>query len=143
MTRQPAGHGGVVLPVAIDAEAHLELVMGKPIHRLYGAVTFGTIEALEKNVRLVPELNVIPHDEQPLPRDGLTRFIVTVLFLNPRVVTDDVVVAVEALCHCRDPGPGGSRHKGVTETTVDRFDPCMKPMRKRDGLFLIVIALFM
>ena len=98
-----------MLPVAINTETHLELVIRKPIHRLYRAVAFGTIETREKNVRLVPELNVIPHDEQPLPWDGLARFIVTVLFLNPRVVPDDVVVTVEALPHRRDPGPRGDQ----------------------------------
>jgi hypothetical protein len=92
--------------MTIDAEAHLELVIRKPVHGLYGPVALRTRKALEKDVRLMTELDVVAHDEQPLPRNGLVRIIVSVLFLNPGMVPDDVVVAVEALPHLRDPGPG-------------------------------------
>jgi hypothetical protein len=60
---------------------------------------------------------------------------VAVLFLDLRVISNNVLVTVQALLHGRDPREGGAVHIGVAELALDLLHSRVNPVAERDRLF--------
>ena len=134
MTRQPAVQLGVLFPVALDAEFHLEFQDLEAVHVGHLAVAFGAVQFSPADVRVVLELGEIRNVEDPHPRYGGVGVEVP-LFLNELwMLRNDIFVAVEALFHRRESRVRGPLHIGVTESAVDLFDPRVDAMAEVDGL---------
>ena len=133
MTGQPAINVGLFLVVTIDAKAHEEPVLLKPIHVLHVSVTLLTGDFLS-DVTLMPEEDELGDVVHLAPRGRGVGVEIVVLLLYRRELGNDVLVAVEAFLHRRDTGEGGAIHVRMTELALDILHPGMHLVAEGDGL---------
>ena len=134
MARQPAVHLRPPLPVAFDAETHLEIDRKEPVQRLYLSMTFGAVEFGPLDMGNVAEEYKIrdPVNADPGHRLSLVKML---LFLHDLgMLGNDVLVAVETLLHGGNPGVGRALHPGMAEPAGDLLHPRMDPVTEVDGL---------
>ena len=134
MTRQPAIYLRSHLPVTADAKPHLKVHGHQAIHGFNVPVAFDTIQTGPLDMGKVVEKDEVGEPEDPDPGDRPLRFEMLPLLLNLRVLGDDVGMAKETFLHGGNPRIPRSLRKGMTEPTVDLFDPGMHPVAEKDGL---------
>ena len=134
MTCQPAVKVGFLFPVAINTESHLEAMTLEPVHGLHRAVALLTSNFLPY-VALMIEQYMLGKVVHPLPWSRRLGVEIPVLFLDPGMVGNDVLVAVQALFHRWQSRVIRVAHIGVTVETLDLFAPYMQLMAERYGLF--------
>ena len=89
---------------------------------------------LAVDMPLVVEKNMFGNVVYLDPGGGRAGVEIIVLFLDPGEFHDDVVVAVKAFLHRRDPGEGGVSHVRVAELTLDFLDPGVHVVAEGDRL---------
>jgi hypothetical protein len=120
--------------MAINTKSHFKAVILKPVHGFNGAVALLAGDLLPY-VALMIEHYMLRKVVHSLPWGRRLGVEIPVLFLDPRMVGNDVLVAVQALFHRWQSRVIGVAHIGVTVETLDLFDPYMQLMAKRYGLF--------
>jgi hypothetical protein len=119
--------------MAVHTEPHLEAVTLESVHFLHRTVAF-----LAGNffpyVPLMIEQYVLRNVVYFLPRGG--RFVVEipVLFLNPGMIGNDVLVTVQTLFHRRYSRKIGGARVWMTIETLDLFYADMQLMAERNRL---------
>jgi hypothetical protein len=98
MTCQPAVKVGLLFPMAIDTESHFKAVTLEPVHGLHRAVALLTGNLLPY-VALMIEQYMLREIEYPLPWSRRLGVEIPVLFLDPGMVGNDVLVTVKTLFH--------------------------------------------
>ena len=84
--------------MAINTESHFKAVALEPMHGLYRAVALLTGNLLPY-VALMIEQYMLRKVVHPLPWSGRLGVEIPVLFLDPGMVGNDVLVTVKALFH--------------------------------------------
>ena len=133
MTRQPAVQLGSHLFMTVDAKFHLEVHRHETVHFLDLAVAVGTVEP-GPDVGAVVEFHVVGHIIDAHPGNGGFGFQMPPLLYELGMVGDDVLVAVEALAHRRDPGVVRPVHIGVAEAAANFLYPGVNPMAEINRL---------
>ena len=98
VTCQPAVEVGFLFPMAVNAESHLEAVILEPMHGLHRSMAFLTSNLLP-DVALMIEQDMLRKVVHSLPRSGRLGVEIPVLFLDPGMVGNDVLVAVKTFFH--------------------------------------------
>ena len=133
MTCQPAVKVGFLFPMAINAESHFKAVILKPMHGLHWAVALLTGNLL-LYVALMIEQYMLREVVYPLPGSRRLVVEVPVLFLNPGMVGNDVLVTVETLFHRWQSRVIRIAGIGMTKGTLDLLYPHMNLMAERNRL---------
>ncbi len=111
----PAIDTGLMLPVAVQAPAHLDLDgPGDTRHGGHFAVAGGANQA-GADMHHVREINVVRHPVDSDPGDWLLFFPIPGQFLYSRSVLGYELVASAAISHCRDAGNIGLGSIAVAE----------------------------
>ena len=134
MTCQPAVEVGFLFPMAVNAESHFKTVILEPMHGLHRAVAFLAGNLLPY-VALMIEQYMLRKVVHPLPGSGRLGVEIPVLFLDPGMVGNDVLVTVKTLFHRRQSRVIGIFDIGMTEFTLDLLYPHMNLMAKGNRLF--------
>ena len=134
VARQPTIHIRLLLKMALDAKPHLEFILLEPVHGLDLAVTSLALD-IAVDVSLVVEQNVLRHIVHLHPWRGCPGVEIVMLFLDPGVVGDDILVAMQTLLHRRQPRMVGIIHIGMAIPTLDLLNPGMEAVAERNGLF--------
>jgi hypothetical protein len=134
VTCQPAVKVGFLFPVAINTESHLEAMTLEPVHGLHRAVALLTSNFLPY-VALMIEQYMLGKVVHPLPWSRRLGVEIPVLFLDPGMVGNDVLVTVQALFHRWQARVIGVAHIGVTVKALYFLDPHMNLMTERNRLF--------
>ena len=130
----PAIDTGVMLPVTVQAPAHLDLDgAGDTCHGGHFAVAGGANQA-GADMHHMREINVVRHPVDSDPGDWLLFFPIPVKFLYFRSILCDKQVASPAISHCRDAGNRGLGSIAVAEEAWDGVVTCMDFMTKGDRL---------
>jgi hypothetical protein len=134
MTCQPAVKVGFLFSMAVNAESHLKAVTLEPLHGLHRTVALLTGNLLPY-VALMIEQYMLRQVVDFLPRSR--RFVVEipVLLLDPRMVGNDVLVAVETLLHRWYSRLIRISGIGMTKLTLDPLHPHVNLMAERNRLF--------
>ena len=127
MARQPAVQGAVLFLMTRDAESHFKGYTAYPVHCFNLSVTFAAVD-LFFNVPLVFEENVFGKIESLLPGDRCCRVKIVMLFLDLRVIRNDVFMTVETFFNRWNPRMKRSIHIGVAESALDLLHPGVHPM---------------
>ena len=98
MTCQPAVKVDLLFPMAINTESHFKAVTLEPMHGLHRTVAFLTGNLLPYMALMIKQymLRKVIH---PLPGSRRLGVEIPVLFLDPGMVGNDVLVTVKALFH--------------------------------------------
>ena len=134
MTCQPAVKVGLLFPMAINTESHLKAVTLEPLHGLHRAVALLTGNLLPY-VALMIEQYMLRQVVDFLPRSRRLGVEIPVLFLDPRMFGNDVLVAVETLFHRWYSRVIGIFDIGMTKLTLDLLHPHVNLMAERNRLF--------
>jgi hypothetical protein len=134
VTGQPAAEVGLLFSMALDAESHEEAVFLESVHGFYLPVTFLTGQFFP-NVSLMVEKHVLWKIVYLNPGSWSLGVVVLVLLLNPWKILDNIIMAVKAFLHRRDPGEPGALHIRVTELALDVLHPGMHPVTEGNWLF--------
>ena len=134
MTCEPAVKVGFLFPVAINTESHLEAMTLEPVHGLHRAVALLTSNFLPY-VALMIEQYMLRKVVHPLPWSRRLGVEIPMLFLDPGMVGNDVLVTVQALFHRWQARVIGVAHIGVTVKALYFLDPNVQLMAERYGLF--------
>jgi hypothetical protein len=134
MTCQPATDFGPILPVALNAETHLESVPWKPVHGLYRPVTFLAVD-LFSDVSFMIEKNKLRDIIDFDPGSRCPGVVVSVLLPDFGVLGYHVTMTEEALFHGRDAREGRAAHIGMAERALDRLYAGMDLMAEGNRLF--------
>ena len=134
MTCEPAVKVGFLFPVAINKESHLEAMTLEPVHGLHRAVALLTSNFLPY-VALMIEQYMLRKVVHPLPWSRRLGVEIPMLFLDPGMVGNDVLVTVQALFHRWQARVIRVAHIGVTVKALYFLDPNVQLMAERYGLF--------
>jgi hypothetical protein len=134
MARQPAIQVRALFPVTIDAFAHAPVLGRQAMLVLHLAVALLTLYA-KANVTLVVEEHVLGDAVDLDPGRRCLGIVVTVLDLYPGMIGNDVIVAVKAFFHCRQPRVVGVVNIRVAEPTLNVFHPRMHVVAEWNRLF--------
>jgi len=134
VTRQPAIQLGITLPVALDAEIHLEADRRNAIQGFHGAMALHASDISQPDVRLVLEFHEVRHIEDPYPGDRIGRIEISPFLPDLGMEGDDIFMAEEAFLYIRYSGPGGALHEWMAEPAVDLLHAGMHPMAEGDRL---------
>ena len=119
--------------MAVHTEPHLEAMTLEPVHFLDRTVTF-----LAGNffpyVPLMIEQYMLRNVVYFLPRGGRLVVEIPVLFLNPGMVGNDVLVTVQTLFHRRYSWKIGVARVGMTIETLDLLYPSVQLVAEGYGL---------
>ena len=119
--------------MAVHTESHLEAVAFEPVHFLHRTVAF-----LAGNffpyVPLMIEQYVLRNVVYFLPWGGRLVIEIPVLFLNPGMIGNDVLVTVQTLFHRRYSWKIGVARVWMTVETLDLFYSDMQLMAERNQL---------
>ena len=125
--------------MAINAESNFEAVTLESVLGLHRAVALLTGKILSY-VSLMIKQYVLRNIVHFLPRSGDLVVEVPVLFLNPGVVGNDVLVTVQALFHRWQSRVVGVAHIRVTVKALDLLDPNMQLVAEGYRLFRSYIS---
>jgi hypothetical protein len=131
---EPAVEISLLLFVARDAKAHLELSILQSIHALHFAVTLFAHDLLF-DVPFVVEKDVLREIVDLDPRCRRLGIEIVVFLFYLRVIGNDVLVTVQAFFHRRYPWESRAIHIGMTEFALDLLHPGVNPVAERDRLF--------
>lgn len=120
--------------MAVHTEPHLEAVTLESVHGLHRTVAF-LASKIFPYVSLMIEQYMLWEVVHFLPRGGGLVVEIPVLFLNPGMVGNDVLVTVQTLFHRRYSWKIGVAGVGMTVETLDLFYSDMQLMAERYGLF--------
>jgi hypothetical protein len=134
MTCQPAVKVGLLFPMAINTESHQEAVFFESVHGLHLPVTLIAKQFLF-NVSLMVEEDKLRNIVYLNPRRWSLGVVVFVFLLNPRKILDNVIMAVKAFLHRRNPRELRALHIGVAKLALNVLVPGMYPVTERYGLF--------
>ena len=134
MTCQPAVKVGLLLSVTINTESHFKTVTLEPVHGLHRAVALLTGNLLPY-VALMIEQYVLRKVVHPLPWSGRLGVEIPVLFLDPGMIGNDVLVAVKTLFHRWQSRVIGIFDIGMAKLTLNLLYPHMNLMTERNRLF--------
>jgi hypothetical protein len=119
--------------VAFDAKSHPETNPLDSIHGLHRPVTFLTFN-LFLDMSLVVKQDMLRNIVDFYPGRWRLGVIIAVLFFYPRMIGDDIRVAVETLLYRGYAGKRGAIDIGMAVLALDRLYPGMHAMTERDGL---------
>ena len=131
MTPQPAIQVGLLLPMALDAEAHLESLALEPIHLPDLAMARFAGDILQ-DMALMVEQHVLGQIEHLDPGRGGVGVEIIMLLPDLRMVGNDVIVTEKTFFHGRQAGMVRARHVGVAEAAVDGLVAGMQPVAERN-----------
>jgi hypothetical protein len=134
VTGQPAVHIGLFGLVTFYALTHAPLFSLQAV-RIFNFPMAGLAHYLTVDMPLVVEQDVFGQLVDFHPGRRRLGVVIFVLFLNPWMVGNDVLVTVQAFFHRRQTGVIGIIHIGVTESTLDLFYAAMHGMAEGYGLF--------
>jgi len=120
--------------MAVNTESHLEAVTLESVHGLHRTVALLTGKVFPY-VSLMIEQYMLRKIVHFLPRGGGLVVEVPVLFLNPGMVGNNVLVTVQALFHRWQSRVIGVAHIGVTVKALDLFYPNVQLVAERYRLF--------
>ena len=101
MTRQPAIHIGILLLMTFQAHPHAPVFVRQPVKVLNLPVAFPAGN-FTVNMTLMIEQDMLGHIVDFYPGGRGIGVEILVLFLNPGMFFDDIVMAVQALFHRRN-----------------------------------------
>jgi hypothetical protein len=133
MACQPAIHVGVFFKMTRDTLLHVPGFMRQALKILHLPVTFGT-GYFAVNVALVIKQHVLGYIVEFYPGCWCVRIEILVLLFDPRVVGNNVVVAMQAFFYRRDAGVIGVSHIGMAILTLDLFHPAVDIVAEGNGL---------
>ena len=119
--------------MACNAKAHFEVYRDEAVHAPDIAVTFCAINFCS-HMRTMMKIDIIRNKVDANPGDWSLFIIILPLFQDLGMLREDISMAVETFFYWWDPCVLRPAHKGVAETAMDLFDPCMDPMAEKDGL---------
>jgi hypothetical protein len=119
--------------MARNAKPHLEFCVLEPVHGLHLAMTLFAKDFLF-DVPFVVEKDMLRQIIHLDPGGRCLGVEIMVLFLDLRVIGNDVFVAVEAFFHSRDPWERGAAHIRVTELALDFLHSRVDPVAEGDRL---------
>jgi len=134
VTCEPAVKVGLLFPVAINTESHLEAMTLEPVHGLHRAVALLTGNFLPY-VALMIEQYMLRKVVHPLPGSRRLGVEIPVLFLDPGMVGNNVLVTVKTLFHRWQSRVIRISDIGMTKLTLDFLNPHMNLMAERNRLF--------
>ena len=117
-----------------DAKLHVKIDPLDPIHALYRPVALLALNLIV-DMALMIEQDMFGQVVDLPPRRRRFRIKVPVLFSNPGMIGDDIIVTIETLLHRRNSGKVGTGDIGVAELTLYVFNTGMQSVAERDGLF--------
>jgi hypothetical protein len=130
---QPTINTRLLFAMALDAHPHLPGFLRQPLEILDLTVAL-LANNLAVDVPLVVEKDVFGNVIHLDPGGGRPGVEIIVLFLDPGEFHDNVIVAVKAFFHRRDPGEVGVRHVRVAELALDLLDSAVDVVAEGDGL---------
>ncbi len=133
MTCQPAVGIGIFLEMAFQAHAHAPVFMGQTVQFGDLSVTFLAGD-FTVDVALMIEQDMLGHIVDFYPRCWRFGVKVAVLFLDPWMLGNNIVVTVQALFHRRYSGMIGVGHVRMTVLALNLFNTAVYIMTERDGL---------
>ena len=113
--------------VTVDTELHVEILSLDAIHGFHRSVALLAGDFLF-DVPLVVKQHVLGQIVGLFPGCRGLGVVIAVFLQDLRMPRNDVVVAVQAFFHRRQPGMLGVAHVGVAVFALDVFDPGMHPM---------------
>ena len=134
VTGQPTSEVGVFYLVTVDAKSHFKIDPFDPVHGFHAAVTFLAFD-LAVYVALVIKQDMLGQVIDFPPRRGGFCIKISMFFLNPGVIGDDIIMAMETFFNRWQPGVIGTIHVRVAVPALGVFNPCMHPVAERNGLF--------
>ncbi len=141
MARQPAVELRSPLPVAVDAETHLEIDRNKPVQGAHRTVAFGAVEFGPLDMGDVVEEDKVRNPVNPDPRNRLSAIKMLLFLYDLGVMGNDVLMTVEALFHRGNPRVGGALHAGMAKPAGNLLHPGMDPVAEENGLLGADISL--
>ena len=134
MACQPAVHVGIAFIVAFQAHPHPPFLVRQALIVLNLSVAF-LAGNLTVDVPLVIEQNMLGHIVDFFPGRGCFRVVIFMLLLNPGMLFNDIVVAVQALFHRRDARVIGIGNIGMAILALDLLDATVYIVAEGDRLF--------
>ena len=119
--------------MTFDAEPHLESLSPDPIHGFNLSVAFPAFNFFF-DVPFVVEQNMFGHVIYFHPRGRRLGIKIAVLFFDPRVIGDNIVMAVQTFFHRRQTGMIRVGHVRVTVLTLYLFYAAVHIVAEGDGL---------
>ena len=120
--------------MAVHTEPHLEAVTIESVHGLHRTVAF-LASKIFPYVPLMIKQYMLGKVVHFLPRCGGLAVEVPVLFLNPGMFGNNILVTVQTLLHRWQSRVVGITHIGVTVEALDLFHPDVQLVTERYGLF--------
>lgn len=133
MTCQPAVEVGIFLPMAFDTLTHAPVLVRQSMQGFNLSMTFPAAN-LTIDVALMIEQYMFCHIINFYPGCWRLRIKVAVLYLDPRMFGDDVVMAVQTLFHRRQSWKIGVCNIRVAVLTLYLLDAAVHIVAERDRL---------
>jgi len=119
--------------MTFKAKSHFKASLLESVHRLHFTMAFYTLD-IAVDMSLMVKKDVLCHQVDLNPWRGRFRIVVSMFFLNPRMICDDVIVAVKTFFHRGESREIGITDVGMTISTVNLLHPGMHLMAERYGL---------
>ena len=134
MTCQPAVNIDFFLVVAFQAHSHPPGFAGQALQVLHLSMTL-LAGNLAVDVTLMVEQDMFGHIIDFYPRRRRLGVEICVLFLNPGMLLNDIIMTVQALFHRRQSRKIGVGHIRVAVLALDLLDAAVHIVAERDRLF--------
>ena len=134
MACQPAVDVGIAFIVAFQAHPHAPFLVRQALIVLNLSVAFLTGD-LTVDVPLMIEQDMFGHIIDFFPGRGCFRVVIFMLLLDPGVLFDDVVMAVQTLLHRGHTRVIGLSHIGMAVLALDLLDAAVNRVAKGNRLF--------
>ena len=133
MTRQPTIKICLFFLMTIDTECHLKIFPFKPVHCFYRTMALAAIN-LFFHMALMVKKYVFRDVVDFHPRRRGLCIEIFVLFLDLRVTSNNILMAVKTFFHRRYAREAGPVHIRVAEAALNLLYSGMHPMTERNGL---------
>jgi len=134
MASQPAVYSRFFLLMTFDTKSHSETNFLNAVHGFHCTVAVLT-RNLFFNVSLVIEKDVLRNIVDFYPGRWRLGMVVPVLFFDPGMIGNNIVMAIEAFIDRRYPRERGTGDVGMAKFALDRFYPSMNAVAEGYGLF--------
>ena len=134
MAREPAVYIGILFTVTCDALIHVPDFVRQPVQVLNWAMALLAGYVLV-DMPLMVEQDVLGQVVDFSPGSRVARVEILVFLLNPGMLFDDIVVAMQALFHRRHSRKIGVGHIGVAILALNLLDTAVDVVAERYRLF--------
>jgi hypothetical protein len=119
--------------VTLNAKSHFIPPSLEPMHRFHSTVAFPARD-IAVDMPLMVKKHVLCNQIDLHPWGGSSGIKISMFFLYPRMIGDDILVTMQAFFHRRKSWKIGIGDIGVTITALNLFHPAVHLMAERNGL---------